>query len=328
MGIWRAIPGNLEDPASAVPLEHLQRTERRESTVTTGQAGRFRRNCELPVCPSLRPCFCARHFDVGIISFILNEYLSGRVTMETDTKPSQPAIESAANLFSVSTKLAGGAVLFTGLAYLVGWQRMQSYYSKIGASWAVSLLSPNQMILEAVPLLIPFFAFALLSLGRLLSDNGATERLERWSLVTTALGSAASLASLFLASLIGPTSACVLAYVSCIVIFVSAGLQVGELIGRFADAEMKWASRHVTLVHSVIFAGLLTGPIVIGQAQAIKDTTPKASSLATVKTSNGEQWRLISPLSGQLLLVQLGEKGNAFKLFQPSEIAAIDAIRE
>lgn len=240
----------------------------------------------------------------------------------------EQTLKSASAVYSLLRHIAGAVVGLSALAYLAGWREASAYYSKLGAPWVLSILSTAQIMQQSIELISVVAIFSFLSVLKLLNKASSADSFRHWSIYM--MGGATLLygGGLALKQWLGPGAAYVCSILAGIMWAISAGLTVGELIGRLTETNLRWESRHLWLVYFAVWCGLFVAPDYMGRAQAEIDSNPKLSKLPVVNSSvlpSAGQWRLVSTFSGQALLSQLAEKkeDRRFRIIAITDISEI-----
>lgn len=231
-------------------------------------------------------------------------------------------------IYGILPQLAGALVGMSVLAYAAGWSEASAYFDAMGAPWAISLLSPAQIMEEAAWLIIILAFVCYFSIIILLKDIGKPETISRWVDWITGLAATIFLISSILEKYLGSTIPIVSSMLVAVMMAISAGLAIGELISRLSETSLKWDHRHLYLIYFIVFFGLWMSPGNMGRVRAKDEIDPGRCKLPKVTLAQSEfkyEWRLVKILSDKILLVRFEKdtKKNVFKVVSFSEINEI-----
>ena len=127
-----------------------------------------------------------------------------------------------------------------------------------------------------------------------------------------------------------PTTSGVLAACMSICWSWSTGLALGELVASLAANQVQWHAYHMYLIYFVVTFGLIFVSDTLGDIHAKTIVETQGNHLAQVtmdRFPSNASWRIISPVSDKLLLVQFSKTDNKhiFVLVSPANIQSIEA---
>lgn len=218
--------------------------------------------------------------------------------------------KSVSNIAELLGRLAGALIGLSAIAYFVGYRIESHYLSEAGASWALGLLSPSELIQEGQGVIVAITIFAVSSVMALMNDETTADRLRRKDLILTAIAVMLIIASVITSKYLGNRSLDYgLALVAGLVWASAAGFTVGELIARLNASNHSWEGYHVNLLFFAYISALATAPYFIGANRAKLDFDPSTTSLplATVGGTTQEEWRVVRTIGENYLLVALSE---------------------
>jgi hypothetical protein len=254
--------------------------------------------------------------------------------MTTESSANSSKALSAANtVASLLPQIAAAAAGASVLGLFAGWREATAYFSGLGAPWFVASLSPTMLVGRAVGLVGMLGLFAFLSIYNLSLGHATAKGLRRWSIILLVIAMALFVAEMLPDRWISKNTAYVCSMLGALVVAISAGLTIGEVVARLADSGLAWNGYQVWLLYSVVFLGLMQAPDRMGAAKAQLDGDIKNSGLPKIEMSPatpGKEWRLVYPLGSQLLVMSLGEKIDAhtFRVVDANAVIEIRSSRD
>lgn len=203
----------------------------------------------------------------------------------------------------------GGVILgVVAIAYLIGQNYLSAYFGEVGAPWAMTYFTYDQIAREGVGITSLFVIAFFISLIGLLNGTSSSKSLERWAKCLALIGSIPLIIVTVVPSVY--LSAKVLAILSIIAGFcfaISAGATLGELVARLKDSKSEWKGYHLTLVLFVYLFVVSQAPSFSGRAKAEIDMNIEESSLPYISKEGGKvgEWRLLRPLGDKFLIVAI-----------------------
>jgi hypothetical protein len=201
------------------------------------------------------------------------------------------------------------------LALFVGWRQTSAYFSELGASWIIPMVSSTELVKSS----LSFFAFvttiSLISILMLLQGAATRRGLTWWSVIVYVVGAAFFSTNLLPGSWVSPRTANACASVAGLLIATSAALTIGELIAHLAEKSAGWDKHSIYLGHFALVVGFLWAPQMVGEAHAKLDGDFALSALPMVALkddASGRSWRLLRSLDGSFLVVSLAAKKKDF----------------
>lgn len=244
-----------------------------------------------------------------------------RLRAATSNTSVTKGISSIAELLG---KLAGLLVGLSALAYFVGYRIESYYFSEAGASWALGLLSPSELIQDGQGVIFAVGISFFVSVMGLMDRETTSEKLRRkdlWlSLIAIVLLIAAYATSKYWGYHKLDYS---LSVVAGLVSALAAGFTIGELVARLDESGHKWEGYHVKLILFFYFSALATAPYYIGTNKAKLDLEPGATWLpvAIIPGEANETWRVMRTVGDKYLLVNLSEDPGLRK-FRLAEVSS------
>lgn len=185
--------------------------------------------------------------------------------------------------------------------------------NRVWVFWVTdSGLSPAEFIREGHVVMFAVGITFYLSVLHLFEADGSAEKLKRkdvWlSGIAILLLFAAFISNKYFDNIKLNYQLSVLAGV---LMAAAAGFTVGELVGRFGEAEIKkWGEYHLLLLLFFYSSAIAMAPYYIGVNQAKSDLDPNVSTFPSVSVSGEEnrQWRLMRTVGENYLLVTLTDK--------------------
>lgn len=231
-------------------------------------------------------------------------------------------VAAGALVMGLLPQIGGWAIGLSCFAYLAGQRETSSYLGTLGAPWAMSLLSPTQLMQAgAVPattvVLFGFVAFKYLLAGT------SERRLQHWSIALFGIG-----LLLFFASCFDQRAASKLRWVegSTAFILASGGVTVGELVASLRQTG-EWGFQQVSFIDVIVLTSLLGSSSFLGTARAEADGVRGASALPIVSLAgkDTQPWRLVFGNGDKLLLMSpaASKAERQFKIVGASDVDAV-----
>ncbi len=214
--------------------------------------------------------------------------------------------------------LAGSVVLFSVFAYCIGWLWAKSYYSEIGASWYVSLLSPLDILSYGVPYdFVILFAF-LFGLVFLMTKSWGMGHLGLLSIIFGCLIIVAAIVKAFV-HFRDPES--ILTYQRLLTGSTLAfyGFQFAFLIGQYQiEKPAYYGTVLSTFIVTCVFVGLnISESGVVNATDDFNQATSKLSYAIRDGCSTCI-YRVVHITNGKVLLAQIStEKSNRKFFYMP-----------
>lgn len=211
-------------------------------------------------------------------------------------------------------KLSACAVVITAVVSMCGYTVAKNYFQKLGAPWAVDLLTPQALIFMALPLII-LLCVAVFYGARYGRRTAGKRKIPWWTLVGLIV-STICLAIIMRAKApeYGFWAGNVLIVSYAVVVAGSAAEVAGALVkGKtLASPEL-----FVTLESIAVFIFFFAPPN-FGSMLARRDADPKSSPLAVISIEGKEDghWRLVRAFGDKTLLIKLAddEKDREFQV--------------
>lgn len=242
----------------------------------------------------------------------------------------QDTLRATGSLLGFLPQIAGFAVGFTGLAYLTGWRETSAYYRELGAPWAISLLTPAQVMQASIWLIVLISTFFFISVLALVEKNVSQKGLRRWSIFLLGLAAIAYGCSFALEGRVSTATTNLLLVATALCWAIAAGATLGELIACLALQEFKWGGYEVFLLYFFVLYGLSQAPTIMGESRAklAGDTASNTLPKVTLAGPTSGSWKLVGACGDKLLLVSLtpDRQGRLFKLVGSESINEIGAV--
>src|SRR5258706_6418557 len=107
---------------------------------------------------------------------------------ENKDKDAALTASAISNLTVLVTQLGGALVGIGAIAYLIGYNYLNSYYAHTGASWALSLYGSTDVIRAGSRISLAVALMGLLAIWWLLDGRLTPARLGKWATVLALLG--------------------------------------------------------------------------------------------------------------------------------------------
>lgn len=243
-------------------------------------------------------------------------------------------LQSADHIAGLLPKLGGLVAGLTALALFFGWKEASTYYSELGASWVIGMLSPSKLIQFSAGQISAIGVFALLSIY-LITQNAVTEKsLRRWSLIILAPALLLLIGGFLPSNWFNFSSTTIFFCLTgaAFLMSIAAGVTIGELIAGLSNKKMVWSQYHFFLVHWVIAYGLFQSADINARATAEFNGNLNNSKLpivSLVAPISGKEWRLITNIDSSFLVVSLAQtkEERIFRILSASEISGIKSAR-
>lgn len=243
---------------------------------------------------------------VGCLRGVLSITLGATMSDPESPKTLSPHVieRTAAAAIAPALKIGGAISAFVAVSYLVGLAYLKTYFSTLGASWVIDLLSYAQ-IAKAGSLASTFAAFMAFSALVDQARTGADPKsIETWARYSGLVGIVPAGISLLPSSIVSPLIASICMLAAGFFLTASAGYTLAELIARFRQSNYKWTAHHLQLTFVVQVILLSTAPAIYGSSKAKLDM--QGDSLPTVNgpgLETGGPWRLVRSVDSGLLVI-------------------------
>jgi len=222
-------------------------------------------------------------------------------------------------------KIAGAVVGITTLAYAVGLAESFGFFFRLGAPWAVALLTPTQVMQAGS---IPALLIAGVSIP--VAVNYFIGAVQRRTLLRVAASICLISTVLMAITLISGSwfSGGIIQYCflgACFSLAVCVGVMTGITIGKYLLGKLHpdWNLLSITFASSL---SLLAIPFVVGSASANLQADSGSAGFPNVSTRDGKDldWRLAGAVGDHLLLVSFNAKHVALHLQVVKPEAVVD----
>jgi hypothetical protein len=213
-------------------------------------------------------------------------------------------------------QMASAAIAASALGYFVGWQEASSYFSELGAPWAVPMLSPLRLLQMSASIVVPMAFFAFISVDWLVKGRTSAQQLSRLARFTVISEKWLSPRAVYWCSTFG-----------ALAFAISAGWTIGELIARLSADRLEWSGRHVGLLYVLVLFGFFYAPTQVGDARGWFDR--KSAALPCAQWVGYEatcDWRLVEVIGSSALLMCRGapEGSPAFRVVAMTDITVAE----
>lgn len=207
-------------------------------------------------------------------------------------------------------KVGAGIVGLTAFGYAIGYNAAEAYLSAFGASWAVALLSPSQILRFSQSFLFPVVLMTMLGTAYVATGQWASKAVVKWAWRFLIAAPILALVTDL------PSSDLPVGVVRSLLILSSlfwtlaiAGIVI-ELVVGLRDSALALKGSHLWLLYALAAWGLAQAPQNQARAKAHLDSDPIGSTLphATLQNAPQDDWRLLSAIGDRLLLVTLACK--------------------
>lgn len=245
--------------------------------------------------------------------------------LPTPERETRTLVAANALLASI-VKIAGSVAGLTVVVLLVGWRYTEQYYATLGAPWFAQTLPVVRLGHGGASLLALTIYIAALAIYLVADGPFNARRLQIGSVVISIVG----FVCLGIAATRTPdVAAGVLAGVGMIMVNVSTGLAIAELVSRLADSQLRWSAGMLYTMVTVFYFGLYLAPGLAATVSAsthlasISKAYPKATLVG--ETAVGRTWYMVSMVdAGYLLISPSGDGQNtAFRVVPFTEVAAL-----
>ncbi len=237
--------------------------------------------------------------------------------------------EAVQSIFYAISKIAGVMIVAFGFAYLTGWEVAASYFSVLGAGWAVRLLTSYQVIDFGYYVVATFSVTTVLQLEALLTGISRPLAIQRLGVVVLIISSLLGIISLRPLSIISTSASIFALYADSLAWSVLTGIIVGQSIVVVA------ISRDIRRVNSIFWGGLslilmlivLWAPMQWGEASAKSIDCKIKAAPEILFPGSLRSCELINPV-GDRLLVRCKESSTNkywFSLISPSNKTYIES---
>ncbi|RUR51431.1 hypothetical protein [Vreelandella populi] len=229
---------------------------------------------------------------------------------------------------SILTKLAGVSTGLVIISIFCGWKMQSAYLNDIGAPWVLNSLGTSFIAKQFSSYIVAFlfsslFSFAFYSIG-----SFSIKSLRRLSLATLAIGVVfySPIEYLFDMSLDIKYR---LTATGVILIALSSGHTMAEVIARLAENKMQWDGYHFFLLFIVFWTFFYQTPEWVGRSKAALDMSAAESPLPSVMVKDGNEFDNIKLLffdNNSFYLMSIDKENN--KSFMVVNHEKIEAIKE
>lgn len=234
--------------------------------------------------------------------------------------------EAVSYVWKLIANLSAGSVIALLLSFIIGYKYEKSYLSGIGARWAFELLSFNEIMLGSFSILIPLLIGFILSLNYLYNfENGIkiVGKFERWiSGIGLCLYSLTAIQGYFIPDEYQKLAS-TFRYMSILLLSLSVGFLIAEILIRFRDQELK--INHSTfniLVYSLATIFFIIPNILYTTAQYDLEFYDKnLVKTCILSESCTEYWYIVKPINDNFLVFNVGKDDQkAFRLVSISDV--------
>jgi hypothetical protein len=217
--------------------------------------------------------------------------------------------DEAVAVFGFVPQIGGALLGLSAVAYAAGWSQASAYYEELGAPWVVSQLPARYLLLSASSLIVAFVVGAYFGAAKLV--EGATFNNLRRLFTFGAVVALLTIGAGQLLHHFGQNEAAYKEQIGSGHLFSAlSGIAAAVLVSRLKESGLRWHPIHMGILFSMTMYGIWEAPHVVGLAQAELDGDTKVSPLpiATQASAPADLWRLVTPIEGHLVLVQLSDQ--------------------
>jgi hypothetical protein len=237
------------------------------------------------------------------------------------------AVREVGNLLPKSTGLF---VALSGIAYFSGWRQRAAYYEKLGAPWITASLSRFSFIEVSAGMLFLTAIFAYGTLFNLATSKRDPNKVFWGGSVTLIVAFALQFVSICLPKdWVAPSALWGLHMAYAGLVYVAAGVLLGEAIAKFRDQKLRWSPGIAEVIYTVVTYSLYMTPADVGRARAEFHMAAPERNLPAATVINSvlaENWRLVEVL-GQMALLADFSKGQSQPIFRVVLLKDISGIR-
>lgn len=208
------------------------------------------------------------------------------------------------SILSAISRIAGVVIVIFGLAYLTGWEVAASYFSTVGASWAVKLLTSYQVIDFGYYVVAVFAVTTALQAEALLCGVFRQSASRTAGILLTIIYVLFGIASLNPLSIINESASIAALYADSLTLSILAGVFVGQAIAFFASSgnvgrvnPKVWGALNFMLMLIIILS-----PIQWGEASGKLLNHNISATPQVALPGNSDLCHLISPVGSRLLV--------------------------
>lgn len=247
---------------------------------------------------------------------------------ELDADPLFPA---ASTLGKTISQAAGAIAGVTVLMLICGYMTLQSYFAELGASWALHLVSPSQLVQLSIGAVFALIVFSL----TLFYGYAKYFVTSRTLMVITLAGAVVIFViepSLPKLRALVPASVFPEVLLAMgLICMMLASCSLVATIGGLILTKLEWKFWHFMVLSLGAFLGLYFAPIMFGTSRAIRDTgmESRLPRISGLKADPARHWVLVMPV-GNLYLVMSREMqldDRFFQLLTAAEVAEIRSAR-
>lgn len=257
--------------------------------------------------------------------------VAAKAAAATERKPTlEETLKATGVLLGLLPQIAGLVVGFTALAYGIGWYEARAYFQDIGASWALKVLSPTQILQTGVWLIGLVAAFTLFSVFLLTQRSIGQKGLRRWGMFHAIVAASCLFVVTFFADSLSPPALFFLSGAVSVFWGLCAAATFGEVIACLAGDQLKGDEYQLYILYFAVIYGFVQAPGNMGRARAHIDADPTSSMLSVAHLEEKQapsEWRLVSPAGDKMLLmIPATEKSERrFRLVEADAIMYIAA---
>ena len=245
--------------------------------------------------------------------------------------PLPPAFRAASEVLQGIAAVVAPLVGLSVIAYVVGLQEADAYFSSLGAPWVAKLLGPTRLLQFSSWVVLALLVFAFASVHSL--AEGSTHRKMHWSALATLLAGAVALGvARFATTTLDNHSRALFAGLGAILFAVSSGYTFGEVIATFKEAGFRWSANQLFLLFSSFPLAFWLAPRVMGDAHATLVIEKPRLMLPTAELSTPDAqntWYLLEVVESAAVLVQFPEnsKHAQFRVVALTEVRSISSTK-
>jgi hypothetical protein len=245
------------------------------------------------------------------------------------TKEDPKLFDAIRELGGLLPKSAGLFVALSGIAYFSGWREATSYYQKLGAPWIVSSIPRFSFIELSAGMMAAIVIFTYAALHNIATIKQDPKKVFWGGSLTLLVAFILPLVPDYLPTRVSPSTQWMFEWANAGLVYVAAGLFLGEAIARFRDAHLKWSPGVVEVIQMAVIFALWITPINLGRARAEYHLAAPTYNLPLATMPNSavnENWRLVEVL-GQMVLLANFTDGQDQPVFRVVPLKDISAIR-
>ncbi|WIG55862.1 MAG: hypothetical protein OJF61_001650 [Rhodanobacteraceae bacterium] len=239
----------------------------------------------------------------------------------------QKVIEGIGKIFGVFPRIAGVIVGFTALAYMIGWYESKAYYTEIGASWAVELLTASQVMHAGENFIFFSFLSFSVSVATLLRGSGSIRSFIFWQLVFLLLAGLFYVLSQISGLWINHDHRSIFLILSALSFAILIGVSIGEILAYISFGKTIEHSLWADFINFIVIFCLINAPIYLGRGRADLEIVKISSQSEEVCIQdNSCRWHLVGVVGDQLLIAMNDlSKGRVFRVAGPKSLTFISS---